>query len=76
MNGGIELAISVNRKTAEEALRLLNWYFDEHADQYLIQNPRTVYDSGGSPRTTVRYLIKQREQETEKRGSNHESGII
>lgn len=58
----LEIGISVDRDTAEEALRFLNWYFDEHPDQYLTQKPRTVYDSDGDARTTVRYLIKQREQ--------------
>ena len=50
----------------------LNWYFDERPDQYLIQKPRTVYDSEGNARTTVRYLIKQREQ-AESEESNHEN---
>jgi hypothetical protein len=68
----LEIGLSVDRATAEEALRILNWYFDERPDQYLIQKPRTVYDSEGNARTTVRYLIKQREQaESEK--SNHEN---
>ena len=66
----LEIGISVDRATAEEALRILNWYFDERPDQYLIQKPRTVYDSEGNARTTVRYLIKQREQETERKESN------
>ena len=58
----LEIGISVDRATAEEALRILNWYFDERPDQYLIQKPRIVYNSDGHARTTVRYLIKQREQ--------------
>lgn len=62
----LEIGMSVDRATAEGALRILNWYFDERPDQYLIQKPRTVYDSEGNARTTVRYLIKKREQETEK----------
>lgn len=62
----LEIGISVDRATAEEALRILNWYFDERPDQYLIQKPRTVYNSDGDARTTVRYLIKQREQEERK----------
>ena len=66
----LEIGISVDRATAEEALRILNWYFDERPDQYLIQKPRTVYDSEGNARTTVRYLIKQKEQGTEE--SNHD----
>lgn len=61
----LEIGLSVDRATAEDALRILNWYFDERPDQYLIQKPRTVYDSAGNARTTVRYLIKQREQGTE-----------
>ncbi|WP_251208160.1 hypothetical protein [Acetatifactor aquisgranensis] len=67
----LEIGISVDRATAEEALRILNWYFDERPDQYLIQKPRTVYDSEGNARTTVRYLIKQREQ-AESEESNHD----
>lgn len=67
----LEIGISVDRATAEEALRILNWYFDERQDQYLIQKPRTVYDSDGNARTTVRYLIKQREQ-AESEESNHD----
>lgn len=66
----LEIGISVERAAAEEALRILNWYFDERPDQYLIQKPRTVYDSEGNARTTVRYLIKQREQ-AESEESNH-----
>lgn len=69
----LEIGLSVDRATAEEALRILNWYFDERPDQYLIQKPRTVYDSEGNARTTVRYLIKQREQEERKEESNHEN---
>lgn len=61
----LEIGLSVDRATAEDALRILNWYFDERPDQYLIQKSRTVYDSTGNARTTVRYLIKQREQGTE-----------
>mgnify|MGYP007121847350 CR=1 FL=1 len=61
----LEIGLSVDQATAEDALRILNWYFDERPDQYLIQKPRTVYDSKGNARTTVRYLIKQREQGTE-----------
>ncbi len=71
----LEIGISVDRATAEDALRILNWYFDERPDQYLIQKPRTVYDSEGNARTTVRYLIKQREQEERKEESNHYEGI-
>lgn len=70
----LEIGISVGRATAEEALRILNWYFDERPDQYLIQKPRTVYDSEGNARTTVLYQIKQREQE-ESEESNHYEGI-
>lgn len=66
----LEIGLSVDRATAEDALRILNWYFDERPDQYLIQKPRTVYDSEGNARTTVRYLIKQKEQGTEE--SNHD----
>ena len=69
----LEIGLSVDRATAEDALRILNWYFDERPDQYLIQKPRTVYDSEGNTRTTVRYLIKQREQEERKEESNHEN---
>lgn len=68
----LEIGLSVDRTTAEDALRILNWYFDERPDQYLIQKPRTVYDSEGNARTTVRYLIKQREQ-AESEESNHEN---
>lgn len=67
----LEIGISVDRATAEEALRILNWYFDERPDQYLIQKQRTVYDSEGNARTTVRYLIKQKEQ-AESEESNHD----
>ena len=67
----LEIGLSVDRAAAEDALRILNWYFDERPDQYLIQKPRTVYDSDGNARTTVRYLIKQREQGTEE--SNNEN---
>ena len=66
----LEIGLSVDRATAEDALRFLNWYVDERPDQYLIQKPRTVYDSEGNARTTVRYQIKQKEQ-TESEGSNH-----
>lgn len=66
----LEIGLSVDRAAAEDALRILNWYFDERPDQYLIQKPRTVYDSEGNARTTVRYQIKQKEQ-TESEGSNH-----
>lgn len=73
----IELWASVNRETAEEALRILNWFFNERPDHYLIQKPRTVYDSDGNARTTVRYQIKQKEQEERKEESNHdEQGTI
>lgn len=68
----IELWASVNRETAEEALRILNWFFNERPDHYLIQKPRTVYDSDGNARTTVRYQIKQKEQEERKEESNHD----
>lgn len=68
----LEIRLSVDRATAEDALRILNWYFDERPDQYLIQKPRTVYDSDGNARTTVRYQIKQREQEERKEESNHD----
>ena len=68
----LEIGLSVDRAAAEDALRILNWYFDERPDQYLIQKPRTVYDSEGNARTTVRYLIKQREQ-AESEESNHEN---
>ena len=68
----LEIGLSVDRATAEEALRILNWYFDERPDQYLIKKPRTVYDSEGNARTTVRYLIKQREQ-ADSEESNHEN---
>lgn len=67
----LEIGISVDRATAEDALRILNWYFDERTDQYLIQKPRTVYDSEENARTTVRCLIKQREQ-AESEESNHD----
>lgn len=66
----LEIGLSVDRAAAEDALRILNWYFDERPDQYLIQKPRTVYDSEGNAQTTVRYLIKQREQ-AESEESNH-----
>lgn len=69
----LEIGLSVDRAAAEDALRILNWYFDERPDQYLIQKPRTVYDSDGNARTTVRYLIKQKEQEERKEESNHEN---
>lgn len=68
----LEIGLSVDRATAEDALRILNWYFDERPDQYLIQKPRTVYNSDRDARTTVRYLIKQREQ-AEREESNHEN---
>ncbi len=68
----LEIGLSVDRAAAEDAMRILNWYFDERPDQYLIQKPRTVYDSEGNARTTVRYLIKQREQ-AESEESNHEN---
>ena len=68
----LEIGLSVDRATAEDALRILNWYFDERPDQYLIQKLRTVYDSEGNARTTVRYQIKQREQ-AEREESNHEN---
>ena len=68
----LEIGLSVDRAAAEDAMRILNWYFDERPDQYLIQKPRTVYDSDGNARTTVRYLIKQREQ-AESEESNHEN---
>lgn len=61
----LEIGLSVDRAAAEDAMRILNWYFDERPDQYLIQKPRTVHDSEGNERTTVRYMIKQREQGTE-----------
>lgn len=67
----LEIGLSVDRATAEDALRILNWYFDERQDQYLIQKPRMVYDSAGNARTTVRYQIKQREQ-AESEESNHD----
>lgn len=68
----IELRASVDRETAEEALRILNWFFDERPDHYLIQKPRTVYDSEGNARTSVRYQIKQKEQEERKEESNND----
>ncbi|MCM1104053.1 MAG: hypothetical protein NC409_08080 [Clostridium sp.] len=67
----LEIGLSVDRAAAEDALRILNWYFDERPEHYLIQKPRTVYDSEGNARTTVRYQIKQREQ-TESEESNHD----
>ena len=68
----LEIGLSVDRATAEDALRILNWYFDERPALYLIQKPRTVYASQGNARTTVRYQIKQREQ-AEREESNHEN---
>lgn len=68
----IEICMTVDGDTAVDALQILNWYFDGHPDQYLIQKQRTVYDSEGKARTTVRYLIKQREQEEIKEESNHD----
>lgn len=68
----IELRASVDRETAEEALRILNWFFDERPDHYLIQKPRTVYDSEGNARTTACYQIKQKEQEERKEESNND----
>lgn len=68
----IELRASVDRETAEEAMRILNWFFDERPDHYLIQKPRTVYDSEGNARTTVRYQIKRKEQEERKEESNND----
>lgn len=62
----LEIGLSVDRAAAEDALRILNWYFDERPDQYLIQKTRTVYDSEGNARMTVRYLIKQSGQEERK----------
>lgn len=64
-NHPIELRGSVDRETAEDALRLLNWFFDERPDHYLIQKRRTVCDSDGNTRMTFRYQIKSRaESET------------
>lgn len=68
----IEIGLSVDRVAAEEALRILNWYFDERPDHYLIQKPRTLYDSEGNARTTVRYQIKKREQTAESEETNHD----
>ena len=72
----IEIRRSVDRETAEDAMRILNWFFDERPDHYLIQKQRTVYDSAGNARTTVWYQIKQKEQATESEESNHEQGTI
>lgn len=83
----IELSREVDQAEAETALRILNWYFDDRPDQYLIQKPRIVYDSAGRQKITVRYYIKQKEQEKpetaeqepkeqEERKSNHEQGAI
>lgn len=59
-NHPIELRGSVDRETAEDALRLLNWFFDERPDHYLIQKWRTVCDSDGNTRMTFRYQIKSK----------------
>ena len=34
----LEIGISVDRATAEEALRILNWYFDERPDDSSISD--------------------------------------
>ena len=83
MNGysnPIEIARSVDRGEAEAALKILNWYFDDNPETYLIQKPRVVYDTAGSQKTTVRYYMKQKEQDPpapaepkEERESNHEA---
>ena len=83
-NNPIEICYQTNRDTAEYCLRILNWFFDQNPDHYLVQKPRTVYDSDGSMKTTVRYQIRQREQpgqqatESNQTGKeqNNESGTI
>lgn len=84
----IKIRQSVNQETAAEALKILNWYFDERPDRYLVQKPRVMYDSDGNERRTVRYEIRQRTQsekpdqaagqtESNQEGeSNHEQGTI
>lgn len=57
----VELCLNVDIETAADALKILNWFFDMNPDHYLIQKPRTVYDSEGRQKTTVRYQIKQKE---------------
>lgn len=83
----IEISREVGRAEAEDALKILNWFFDGRPDMYLIQRPRVVYDSEGNQKEpTVRYYMKQKEQDpapeadadpTEERKSNHdEQGTI
>lgn len=60
----IEISREVGRAEAEDALKILNWFFDGRPDMYLIQRPRVVYDSEGNQKEpTVRYYMKQKEQD-------------
>lgn len=60
----IEITREVGQAEAEEALKILNWFFDGRPDMYLIQRPRVVYDSEGNQKEpTVRYYMKQKEQD-------------
>lgn len=63
----IEITREVGQAEAEEALKILNWFFDGRPDMYLIQRPRVVYDSEGNQKEpTVRYYMKQKEQDPPK----------
>ena len=70
----IEICYSVDEPTAQEALRILNWFFDQNPDRYLVQKPRTVYDSDGNMKTTVRYQIRQREQPGQQATESNQTG--
>ena len=64
-NNPIEICYQTNRDTAEYCLRILNWFFDQNPDHYLVQRPRVVYDSDGNEKQSVRYQIRQKEQPQE-----------
>ena len=60
----LEIKREVKQAEAETALKILNWFFDDHPELYLIQKPRIVYDSEGNQRPlTFRYYMKAKEQD-------------
>ena len=53
---------SVNQTEAEEALKILNWYFADRPGKRLIQQRRTAYDADGNITSiTTDYAITDRE---------------
>lgn len=67
-NNPIEICYQTNRDTAEYCLRILNWFFDQNPDHYLVQRPRVVYDSDGNEKKSVRYQIRKKGDQKDESG--------